>query len=238
MAVSVNIFAQSAEDIVNKHFEALGGKDKFKELKTLKMNGKFTMMGMDIPFNIALVNGKCYKFNMTFQGMDMVQCVTGDSGWFISPFEGKKDPEKMPADMIKESKSRMDLGGPLFNYKEKGNKVELVGKEDMEGTEIYKIRVTEKEGDVTYYYIDATSYLLLKETSKHKFKDKEVEGEELYSNYKKVDGMMFPFSMESRAVGESEGQVMTYETIEVNPKIDETIFKMPKAGSTSTGSGK
>jgi len=84
-------------------------------------------------------------------------------------------------------------------------------------------------GDVSYQYIDATSYLLLKETSKQKFQDKEVESERIMSNYKMVDGLNFPFTMEMRQAGESTGQILTVENVEVNPKVDDSIFKMPPA---------
>src|SRR6185503_21110682 len=121
---------------------------------------------------------------------------------------------------MKEDKEERDITGPLFNYKEKGNKVELVGKEELEGTDAYKLKITRPSGDVSYQYIDAGNYLLLKETSKQKFQDKEVESESLMSNYKMVDGFNFPFTIEMRQVGESTGQILTVENIEVNPKVD------------------
>ena len=167
--------------------------------------------------------------DMTIQGMTMVTAFSGESGWYISPFEGKTDPEKMNEDMIKQSKQETDITGPLFNYKEKGNKVELIGKEEMEGTDAFKLKITRPTGDIVYFYIDAQNYLLLKETRKQKMRDKEIESETLFSNYKIVNGINFPFVMEERAVGESSGQAFTVESIEVNPKVDDSIFKMPEA---------
>jgi hypothetical protein len=140
----------------------------------------------------------------------------------------------MNAEQIRESKDEMDINGSLFNYKEKGNTVEYIGKEDMEGTDTYKLKVTKKTGDIEYVYLDASSYLKLKETSKHKFEDKEIESESLFSNYKKVDGIMFPFTVEQREKDSSQGQAMNFETIEVNPKVDNAMFRMPVPTASST----
>jgi hypothetical protein len=223
------VSAQNVDDIINKHIQAMGGKEKLKNLKTLKISGKYEIgPGMSVPFDVLIKNNKAFRFDMTLQGLTTTQVLLGDSGYFISPFEGKKDAEKMDPEMIKEVKDQLDVAGPLVDYKQKGNKVELIGKEDMEGTETYKIRLTEKNGDVKYIFLDAQTYYQLKETQKYKMEDKEVESETLFSNYKTVDGLTFPFTIESRSVGESTGgQIMNYDNIEVNGKFDEALFKWP-----------
>jgi outer membrane lipoprotein-sorting protein len=227
--LSILSFAQSVDEILANHYKAMGGKDKISNIKTLKMTGNIDIgPDMKAPFTIFMKDGSKVRFEMELQGMKMVQSLDGDSGWYINPFGGKNDPERMSPDAIRESKEEADFTGPLFNYKQKGNTVELLGKEDMEGTDTYKLKVTKKSGDISYFYLDASSYLELKQTSKHKFEDKESESSHLSSNYKNVDGVMFPFSMEERSSDDaSQGQTMNIETVEVNPKIDESIFKMP-----------
>jgi len=228
-------FAQSVDDILANHYKAMGGKDKIANIKTLKMTGNIDIgPDMKAPFTIFMKEGTKIRFEMDLQGMKMVQTLDGDSGWYINPFGGKTDPERMSPDAVRESKEEADFTGPLFDYKKKGNTVELLGKEDMEGTDTYKLKVTKKTGDISYFYLDASSYLELKQTSKHKFEDKELESSHLSSNYKNVDGIMFPFSMEERSSDDaSQGQTMNIETVEVNPKIDESIFKMPPMASAS-----
>jgi hypothetical protein len=132
----------------------------------------------------------------------------------------------------------MDLAGALYNYKEKGHSVELIGKEDMEGTEVYKLKIAKKSGDIEYDFIDAESFLKLKETTTHKFNDKEVSGDVILSDYRKVGDMMFPFSMENREAGASTGQALKVETVEVNPTIDNSIFKMPAAAPAAPAESK
>ena len=189
------------------------------------------MMGMKLPIVSTVVDRKASRTEIVFQGMTQIMVSDGETGWIISPFQGKTEPEKANEEMMKQAKQERDITGPLFNYKEKGNKVELVGKEELEGTDVYKVKITRIDGDVSYQFIDASNYLLLKETSKHKFQDKEVESETLFSNYKMIDGINFPFTVEVRQAGESTGQIVTVENIEVNPKVDDSIFKMPTASA-------
>jgi hypothetical protein len=233
--ISAFSFSQNVDDILSNHFKAMGGKDKWDNLKTLKMLGHIDIgPDMKAPFTIYMKDGDKFLFEMEIQGMKLTQALNVDSGWYINPFGGKTDPERMSPEDVRGAKDQADFGGPLLNYKKKGNTVELLGKEDMEGTDTYKLRVTKKSGDVSYIYLDATSYLELKETSKRKFKDKEVEGASLTSNYKSVDGILFPFTMEERGSDDaSQGQIMNFDTIEVNPKIDEKIFNMPAMASAT-----
>jgi hypothetical protein len=228
-------FAQTADELINKHIDAMGGKEKMAGIKTLKVVANIDIgPNMKAPMTMYIVNNKSMRTDMEIQGMKMSQAVDGDSGWYIQPWSGKKDAERMNAEQIRESKDEMDINGSLFNYKEKGNTVEYIGKEDMEGTDTYKLKVTKKTGDIEYVYLDASSYLKLKETSKHKFEDKEIESESLFSNYKKVDGIMFPFTVEQREKDSSQGQAMNFETIEVNPKVDNAMFRMPVPTASST----
>ena len=220
--------AQTADEVVAKHIEAMGGSAKLAALKTMKMTSGIDMMGMKMPVVTTIVDGRASRTEVIFREMTQIMVTEGESGWYISPFQGKTEPEKMNEEMIKQAKEERDINGPLFNYKEKGNRVELVGKEELEGTDVFKIKITRPTGDVSYQYIDAGNYLLLKETSKQKFQDKEVESEKFLSNYKMIDGINFPFTVEMRQAGESTGQIITVESVEMNPKVDDSIFKMPE----------
>ena len=120
------------------------------------------------------------------------------------------------------------MDGPMFDAKAKGNAIELVGKEDLDGSPAYKLKITLKNGDVLYSYIDAETGLQVKETSKRKQQGSEIEVESYPTNFKAVNGVMFPFMIENKIAGKSVGQ-FTIEDIKVNPAIDEGGFKMPAA---------
>lgn len=220
-------YSQTADELIVKYAEAMGGEDKLMAIKSVQYTGKFSGNGADIPMvMIAEREGKA-RMEMTYQGMNLIRACENNSGWMINPFQGNKEAEKLPPEEVKNMKKHSELEGELINYKQKGYKVEFLGKEDFEGSEVFKVKLTDNDGDITYYFLDATSYLILKDNSKRKIGEKEITAETLYGNYQKVDGIMFPMSIEFREVGSDQGQKVTIEKIETNVKVDESIFKMP-----------
>jgi len=164
---------------------------------------------------------------MSFQGMSMTQAYDGSTGWQINPFSGKKAAEKMTSEETKDMKEEAEFEGQLVNWKDKGYKVELLGKEDMEGTDSYKIKLTDKDNDVTTYWLDASSYLVIKESTKRKFKEKEITQDMYPGNYQPVEGVMFAMSVEIKSGSGNDSQKGTWSKVELNTDVDDTLFKMP-----------
>ena len=227
LALSANIFSQTVDDIINKHVDAMGGLDKIMAIKTVKYTGTFSGMGADIPVTIVIKRNDKVRMDMSFQGMSMTQAYDGSTGWQINPFSGKKAAEKMTAEETKDMKEEAEFEGQLVNWKDKGYKVELLGKEDMEGTDSYKIKLTDKDNDVTTYYLDASSYLIIKESTKRKFKEKEITQDMYPGNYQPVEGVMFAMSVEIKSGGGGDSQKGTWSKVELNTDVDDTLFKMP-----------
>lgn len=222
-------FSQTIDEVLDNHAKAIGGMDKLMAIKTVKFTGKFSGGGVDVPVTYMIKRPNMVRMDVTFQGNSQIRSYDGTTAWQISPWSGKKDPEKMPAEDEKQMKEQADIEGPLVNHKAKGYTAELMGKEDMEGSEVYKVKLTDKDGDVSYYFLDSQSYLILKETKKRKIKEKEINSETLYGNYQQVEGITFPMSMEFREVGQQQGQSGIMEKVELNIEIDDSIFKMPEA---------
>jgi outer membrane lipoprotein-sorting protein len=224
------IHAQTADEIIAKNIQARGGKDKLKAVQSERVTGKVVMgQGMEAPFTRELVRPNKMRMEFTIQGMTGVQAYDGKSGWSVMPFMGKKDPEAMSADDLKQVADDADMDGPLVDYKDKGNQVELVGKADVEGTPAYKLKVTKKNGDVVNLYLDADSYLEIKAEGKTKVRGQEIEGETTFGDYKTVEGLTFPFSMEQKAKGMPGGMTISVTKVEINPKLEDSRFAMPAA---------
>lgn len=222
--------SQTADEIIDKYIAAVGGIDKINSIQTVKITAKFAAMGMDIPIIETIKRPDKVKQEMTMQGQSMLRVYDGAIGWGTNPFRGDKDAEKMNEEETKGMKEQAQFESKIVNYKEKGSKVELLGKEDMEGTEVYKLKLTDKDGDITTYYIDANSYLLLKETGKRKIKEKEITSETVMGDYKSEDGYLMPHSYEIKSEGEmSNSQKIILEKVEFNVPVDDTIFKMPES---------
>ena len=228
LATSAASFAQTVDEIVAKHIEAMGGAEKWKAIKAMEMNNKFSVQGMDIESKTVIVNGKSLRTDVSVMGQEIISAVDGETGWAQQPamMGGTGEPEDMPGALVKESRKQVNLGGSLLNYKENGSTVELVGKEKLEGVDVYHLKLTEKNGDITNLFISTTNYYTLKSSGKRNIQGKEIDAEVNYSNFKQVEGLTFPFTMETAS---PMGGMMTIETdsIKLNPKIDETIFKKP-----------
>ena len=234
--------AQTLDEVLAKHYEAEGGLTKLRALNTVRMSGKMTFgPGMEAPVVMEKARPNKSRMDFTVQGMTGTQAYDGKSGWMLMPFGGKKDPEPMPEEMVKQMEEDADFDGPLIDWKAKGHTIELLGKEETEGAEAYKLKVTLKTGSVSTYYIDADNYLIIKTESKRRMRGTEVDGESSIGDYKTVDGYVFPFAMEMGAKGGTQKQKLTFEKIEVNPALDAKLFDMPavtKADSTSAAPAK
>ena len=224
------LIGQTVDEIVAKSVEARGGMDKLKAVKSIRSTGKMELgPGMEAPGTMFQKRPNMVRVEFTVQGLTAVQAYDGKSAWMIMPFTGKKDPEAMTADDTKEMEEDADIDGPLVDYKAKGNTVELLGKEKLEGTDAYKLKVTLKNGDVKTIYLDADSYLEIKEEGKRTVRGSEQEFESSLSDYREVEGVMFPFAVESGPKGSQQKQKLTIDKIELNLPAEDSSFKMPAA---------
>jgi outer membrane lipoprotein-sorting protein len=229
MLVSVALHAQTVDEILDKNAAARGGWDKLRALKAYKMTGKMAMGGgMEAPFIMIKSRPENVRMEFTVQGMTGIQAYDGTTGWMVMPFMGKKDPETMTGDMLKDVKEQADFDGPMVDYKKKGNTVELLGKEEIEGTPAYKLKLTTKAGDETIIYVDADSFLEIKMQAKRKIQGQEMETETSLGNYQEFNGMLFPMSIEMKPKGAPSGQTITISKIEIDPAVDAQLFGMPK----------
>lgn len=234
-ALAMPASAQTVDEVIAKNIEAKGGLEKLKSVQTLRMTGKMTMgLGIEAPATIEFKRPNRVRMEITFQGNVGTQAYDGKTGWSISPFGGKQEPEPMSAEDLKDIEEQSDMDGPLVDYKAKGHTVELLGKEKVEGSDAYKLKVTLKNGDVRYIYLDADAHLEIKGESKRTIRGSEVEIETSIGDYKEVGGLLFPHSLQSGAKGRPERQNIMVEKIEINPAIEETRFVMPAASSSGT----
>jgi outer membrane lipoprotein-sorting protein len=219
--------AQTVDEILSKHYAALGGLDNLKALTSMKTSGKMVMGGgMEAPFTSVNVRPTSVRFEVTFQGKAAVSAFDGKTAWTVNPFMGSSDPEVMPKEEADDFIEDADFDGPLVDYKDKGSTIEFAGKEDVEGTDALKLKLTLKNGKIRFFYLDADSYLILKTTQKVSRGGQEIEVASYPGNYKKVGNVIQPYSVEQKANGKTASQ-MTFDTIELNQPVDNSIFAMP-----------
>ncbi|MCU0353583.1 MAG: outer membrane lipoprotein-sorting protein [Cytophagales bacterium] len=227
--------AQTADEIIEKYIKNTGGKDKWLALKSVKMAGKAKQGGLEFPFVSLQAQGGKQRQAFTFQGKEIVQpAFDGNSGWNTNMMTMKA--EKMEAEDSENMKQEAaDFPDPFLNYKEKGYKVTLEGKETVEGTECFKIKLTKKpvkvdgkpEENVVYYFFEPENFVPV--VSRSTIKKGQMKGttiESAYSDYQEVNGLMFPFSISQKANGQPF-LTIAVEKVELDTPIDPKEFAFP-----------
>lgn len=213
-------YAQTADEIVNKHIEAIGGADAWKKVNSMVTTGTLTVQGAEIAISLTVLNGKGSRQDITAMGMNGYQIVTPTQGWNFMPFQGQKAPEPITADDLKEAQDELDVQGSLVDYKAKGHTIELLGTDDIEGVNVFKLKETLKSGKTQTIFIDPKTYYIIRVISKQKANGNEVDVTTNLNNYQKLpEGIMVPLS-----IGLPFGE-MIISKVEINKPIDENIFK-------------
>lgn len=224
--LALTVSAQTLDEILKKYYEARGGYEKIKAIQTTKLSGKQMVQGLEIPFTIQQKRPNMFRADATLQGQTIIQAYDGKTAWILNPLTGSTDPIVLPEEQAKRIVEQAEFDGPLFDFKEKGHTVELIGKEDMEGTPVYKLKITLKDGDIRYYFLDVEYFLELKVASKFKQGETEIDVETFLSDYKDVNGQMVAHAVESKRGGTTISQI-TLETVEFDVPVDDSIFVMP-----------
>jgi hypothetical protein len=219
---------QTADELVTKNIQAKGGIEKIKAIKSIRITGKLIAGG---GFNAATVqeNERPNLVRETFslQGMTAVTAYDGGTGWQIQPFGGHKDPELMGEDGLRDLLLDADFDGPLVDYKEKGNTVEFLGHDVVDGDDALRLKVTLKNGDVVYYFLDPDTFLEIRKEVQEFIRGSVRETVLEMGSYKPVAGVMYPYSISQGSKANPSEQTTSVEKIEVNVPLDKADFDVP-----------
>jgi hypothetical protein len=231
LLLAPRLSAQSADEIIARYVKTVGGMDKIQAVHSLRRVGKYTGGG---GFEAIVIQENkrpnLVRQEFSLQGMTGINAWDGKTGWKIDPFGGKKDAEALSEDEMRGIVEDADFDEPLVNYREKGNKVELAGMDQIEGTDVYKLKVTLPSGDVRTYYMDTDYFVPIKIDETRTIRGTEQEIETTLGDYKEVAGWFMPFSIESGLKGQGKGKV-TYDRIDANVAIDDSHFRKPLMGT-------
>jgi outer membrane lipoprotein-sorting protein len=221
--------AQTADEIVKKALEARGGVAKLKAVQSERITGRITFAhGEEGVFVVELKRPLKMHVEISVEGQKIVRVYDGKStGWMINPFQDAKDVQPMTPEDLKSISDESDFDGPLVDYKIKGNQIELVGKQSLDDKPVYRLKLTNKNGEVRFYFLDATSFLLVKWEGTRKTGEQELPWESFFSDFQQVQGLRFPFRIDQGSPGTEIKQTLTAEKIEIDPQIDDSRFAKP-----------
>lgn len=222
----LSLFGQTIDDILQKHFQTIN-QEKLTSITAIQAKGKLSQMGQQMPFKMTQQRPMNFRLDITFQGLTLTQAYDGTKGWSLNPFMGEDDAQEIPAEQSKNLRVQADMDGALFNWKEKGYTAELLPNEKVEGIECFVIFLKDSENDEYKIFIDSETSLIIKQNYKIETPEGSMTMEIYPSDYQYVEGMLIAFSIEAKADGQTV-YTMNYDSVEINPKLDESYFKMPK----------
>lgn len=224
---------ETVDTLVAKNTEAKGGAQALAAVTSLRLQGKMLVNNGRLELGYVQIKKRPgeVREETTLQGMTQIDAYDGTQGWKISPFGGRKDPEKISVDDAKALVEDAEIDGPLIDWKAKGSTVEYLGTEDVDGTLAHKLRVVRKNGDINYVYLDPDHFLEIRIVTQRLENGAKVENETDLGDYEKINGVFFPFSVEGGPKGATDKQKVVFEKAEANTPIDESIFKFPTTAS-------
>src|SRR5690242_14618829 len=229
--IAARAFAQdksppTADELVAKNIEAKGGAAAVHDLQTLQMTGKMLVQEGQIQLTFTQIKKRPdeVRTEASLQGMTQIEAYDGKEGWKISPFFGRKDPERMSADDVKALVEDAEIDGPLVDWQAKGNTIEYLGTEDVDGTLAHKLKVTRKNGDVSIVYLDPDHFLEIRVLTQRTRHGAYEEVETDLGDYEKVEGVFVPTSIEFGRKGAPDKQRIIIDKVEANVPVDDTIF--------------
>jgi hypothetical protein len=219
----------TVDELVAKNIEAKGGASALRGLGTLRLSGKLLVQEGQIQLAYMQINKRPdeVRTEASLQGMTQIEAYDGKEGWKISPFFGRKDPERMSADDVKALVEDAEMDGPLVDWQAKGNTVEYLGTEDVDGTPAHKLKVVRKNGDVSFVYLDPDHFLEIRVLTQRTRHGAQEEVETDLGDYEKAGDVFVPTSIEFGRKGDPDKQRIIIDKVEANVPVDDTIFHFP-----------
>ena len=219
--------AQTADDIIAKHIEAVGGREKLSGISSVQYENTLQIMGNDASSKIVILNGKGYRTESDFNGQKMVQVYTDKGGWAVNPMAGATEPQAMPEEQYKAGAEQI-YAVPFLDYAARGGKAELLGQEKVGDVNAYKIKLSLKDNGATTYFIDPATYYIIKTIRSAEMMGQPVDVTVNYSNFKKTDyGWVVPQDLQIDMGGQFS-LTAKVNKVEVNKPVDASVFAMPR----------
>ena len=217
------------DEVVAANLAARGGKERLQALSSIRETGTATASGGRVARVIREIKRPgLFRLEFSVQGTTSVFANDGSTGWQVAPLQGQFEPQVVAPEVDSAAGvDQRDIEGPLVNWREKGHVVELVGREMLPGGEAFKLKLTLKGGAIRYDYIDVVSHLLVRSDFTRIVRGHPVELQNSFSDFREVGGLVFPHHIETSAKDRPEVVKIEIETIELDPELDDALFRLP-----------
>jgi hypothetical protein len=223
LLITTNLKAQTADEILEKHIAAIGGRDSWNKVHSIAMAGTLAAGDQVAEFSTTVVDGKGFRQDFTISGVTGYKIITPTDGWMFIPGAGDEKVNHLSKEELNDAQGQLYVKGNLIDYKGRGAKVKYLGKERTEGQDCYKLKLAEKNGKEEYLYINTENYYLISSLTRAKMLDKEMDIATVYKEYEKQpEGIVIATGIST------QGSNIHFATIAINKPVDENIFKPVK----------
>ncbi|MCF8374667.1 MAG: hypothetical protein K9H64_23815 [Bacteroidales bacterium] len=216
---------QTVDEIIKKHIEAHGGMKNWDAVQSMKITGNFTSFSETNPFTEIKSRPGNYYASYHLGQHKVVDGKIGDLIWKIDPWFDMSFPRKATEVEANVIIQKAEFCTPFLNYKERGFKVELKGKEVVDGIECFKLELTRDNGQQETWFLNTKTYLEYMSKSMWSDFAEPAPAESIYEDFRKVGEVLTPFHIER--VFSIRYRVTEIEKVELNGKIDPGIFRLP-----------
>ena len=220
----------TADQLVAKNLAARGGADRLAAIKSVRFTGKLIFPGgFELAYAETRVRGQGVRQDATLQGMTVIQAYDGKEAWRINPFQGRRDPDLMSPDEMRQMADAGSIEGALLSVQAAKGNVVYQGIEDFDGTPAYKLKVTQADGDEFTYFLDPDTFLEIKVVESRRIRGAEQVTESDIGDYEKVAEVYFPMAITSgpQGAGPNQQQTITVDKAEANVEVAPRYFNMP-----------
>lgn len=218
------------EEIVARYEAARGGRERWRALRSIEMEGTFTSLSEEAPFTLRRKRPNLYRFDSRMVRKEMILAQDARGPWWLYPFFGVDSPAKVEKPPVAVMTARdAEIEPALFGYQEKGHKVVLAGRGNVNGQETLRLELTRSNGWVETWHLDSRTCLEVAVDSKV-FDDsqmpQEMQERAYFSDFRTVEGLVIPHRIE-KEYG-TRHTVTRVERIRVNPELEDGVFAMPE----------
>ena len=214
--------AQSLDEIVKNYSTAMKS-DNLAGINSIKITGKMSAMGMEMPMVMYMKNPNKIKVTVSFNGQDIVSVFDGEKGYMINPMMGSTDPVELTGDQLKQVQNNSVYKNQLLEYFKSGQ-LTMEGEENVNDKPAFKLKASGGTNPV-YMFLDKGSYMLVKINTTADQMGTQMNVDLYMTDYVDTNGVLLPKKTTTMANG-MEAAVMTYDNIEVNLPMEDSVFKI------------
>lgn len=226
-AIGLELRAQTAEDIAACIVHARGGLGRIQNIQTERMTGTVWIGDQQGSFVREMKRPAKIRMEVTLGGKTAIETYDGKTGWKVDGIAGAGEVRELSPAENRTLAEEADLDGPFVDFAAKGTKIEVLDKEMLGPSLVWKLKLTLKSGKAEAYYVESTGcYILLRESTRGAAQQPATY-DTLYKEFRRMEGILFPFTVVSSVNAGDPTMTLRFEDVQLNGTIDDADFGKP-----------